>query len=296
MQRQGSHLGKVYLKGGDSRDCAHTAEEIKALRAAGIPFEITPGAGATWVLSGARVLLTRPQDQAGHLWERFLKLGADVMLQPAIRISDPADWGPVDAALDRLDQYDWLVFSSVNGVRYLLGRLCSGRGDLRRLGRVRLAAIGPATAEELGRFHLQADLVPQEYRAEALADALIDRCLGSRFLLARASRGRQVLAERLTAAGAAVDQIVVYSSTDVENADPDVADVLAAGRIDWITVTSSANARSLVAMFGDGLRNSKLASISPITSEVLRRLGHEPAVEANEYTTDGLVAAILARH
>jgi uroporphyrinogen III methyltransferase/synthase len=291
-------------------------------------------------LFGKRILLTRPQDQAGPLYERFTELGAEVLLQPAIRIGDPPDWAPVDAALDELDRYQWLVFSSANGVRYLLERLLGGGRDLRRLGQVKLAAIGPATADELRRYHLRADLVPGEYRAEALAEALVGRCGGSspdpcsssgtaadsvsrdvlpsprsrraprsgrgqgvrgsatgskpRLLLARASRGREVLAERLTAAGAAVDQIVVYSSTDVERADEDVAAAMAAGRIDWVTVTSSAIARSLVALFGDRLRRCKLASISPITSEALRQLGHEPAAEATEYTTEGLVAAILA--
>jgi uroporphyrinogen III methyltransferase/synthase len=112
--------------------------------------------------------------------------------------------------------------------------------------------------------------------------------------LARASRGREVLAERLRAAGGTVDQIVVYSSTDVKQPGEEVAAAMSAGRIDWVTVTSSAIARSLVALFGEQLRQSKLASISPITSETLRRLGHEPAAEATEYTTKGLVEAILA--
>jgi len=259
-------------------------------------------------LFGQRVLLTRPRDQVGPLCERLEELGAEVLVQPAIRIGDPPDWAPVDAALARLDQYDWLVFSSANGVCYLLERLFHRGGDLRRLGQVRLAAIGPATAEELRRYHLQADVVPGEYRAEALADELVGRCgsvrstagptVGStatpRFLLARASRGREVLAEQLTAAGAAVEQIVVYSSTDVEQAEEEVAAAMSAGRIDWVTVTSSAIARSLVAMFGEQLRGCKLASISPITSETLRQLGHEPAAEATEYTTEGLVEAILA--
>lgn len=243
-------------------------------------------------LFGTRVLLTRPRDQADSL-RRLTGLGADVMLQPAIRITDPPDWAPVDTALARLDRYDWLVFSSVNGVRYLLDRLCRGQGDLRRLGQVKLAAIGPATAEELRRYRLRADLIPGEYRAEILAEQLAAEAPGQRFLLARASRGREVLAERLSAAGGTVDQIVVYSSTDVKAADPRVAAALSAGRIDWVTVTSSAIARSLVALFGDALRQSKLASVSPVTSEALRQLGYEPAAEATQYTMEGLIQAII---
>ena len=116
---------------------------------------------------------------------------------------------------------------------------------------------------------------------------------GKRFLLARASRGREVLAERLTAAGAQVEQIVVYTSTDVERPEAEIAAMLRAGRIGWITVTSSAIARSLARLFGDDLRRAKLASISPITSGVLRELGYQPAAEAAEYTLAGLAAAIV---
>ena len=244
-------------------------------------------------LFGMRVMITRPRDEARALGERLAALGADVCVQPAISISDPPDWQPVDAALARLDHYDWLVFSSVHGVRYLLGRLLQTGGDIRRLGRVKLAAIGPGTAEELSRYHLRADLVPPQFCAESLAEALSGEAGGGRFLLARASRGRDVLPQMLTAAGAKVDQIAVYISSDVKQADAEVIAALRAGRIDWITVTSSAIARSLVALFGDDLRRSKLASISPVTSGVLRALGFEPAAEAAEYTMNGLVEAIL---
>jgi uroporphyrinogen III methyltransferase / synthase len=258
-------------------------------------------------LFGQRVLVTRPAGQADDLRHRLAALGAEVLLQPAIEIADPPDWSPVDAALAGMAQngpnqigtahYDWLVFSSANGVRYLLDRLLETGGDVRRLGGVRLAAIGPGTAEELAHYHLRADLVPGEFRAESLAEALSAAAAGKRFLLARASRGREVLADQLRDAGAAVDQVVVYTSRDVSRAEPAVAELLAAGRIDWITVTSSAIARSLVAMFGQpqasDLKGAKLASISPVTSATLRDLGYEPAAEAHEYTMAGLVEAML---
>ena len=253
--------------------------------------------------AGTRILLTRPCDQVEELKRRFTELGAEVMIQPAIRISDPPDWKPVDNALEHLDRYDWLVFSSVNGVRDLLDRLCGPNkiSEPRGLSPrqvffkyLKLAAIGPATAEALDRYHLRADLVPKEYRAESLACELAKVAAGRRFLLARASRGRDVLAEQITSAGGVVEQIVVYSSTDVDRAEPDVTAALLAGRIDWITVTSSAIAGALVGLFGEQLHRSKLASISPVTSGTLRRLGHQPAVEAAEYTVEGLVKAILA--
>jgi uroporphyrinogen III methyltransferase/synthase len=225
------------------------------------------------------------------------RLGADVILQPAIRIGPPADWRPVDAALARLGEFDWLVFSSANGVRSLFDRAAKKGTSLISAKSVmspfRVAAIGPGTAEELGRYGLKADLVPGQFRAEALADALGHDARGRRFLLVRASRGREVLAQELRAAGALVEQIVAYTSSDVERPDPAVAALLTAGRIDWITVTSSAIARSLVRLFGEDLRRARLASMSPLTSGVLGELGQSPAAEAVEYTMAGLVAAIV---
>ncbi len=244
-------------------------------------------------LFGQSVMVARPAEQIGTVADQLSELGAEAIVQPAIRISDPPDWQPVEDALERLESYDWLVFSSVNGVRYFLRRLIAGRTDVRRLGGVRLAAIGPGTADALADFHLKADLVPQEFRAESLATALAADAQGKRFLLARASRGREVLAEQLRSAGALVDQVVVYSSSDVTSPDEDVKERLAGGGIDWVLVTSSAIARSLVAMFGSDLRKTRLASISPVTSATLRELGHEPAVEAQSYTMTGAIEAIL---
>ena len=245
-------------------------------------------------LSGLLVLVTRPGEQAQELRELLAAQGAKVLEQPGITVSDPPDWSPVDAVLDRIAGYDWLVFSSGNGVKRLLDRLVFRGGSLGQLAAVKLAAIGPGTAAELVRYGLAAHVVPQEYRAEALAEALSPQAAGKRFLLARASRGRQVLPEQLAAAGGIVEQVVVYSTDDVETADPRIAAALAAGRVDWVTVTSSAIARAIVGLFGEQLRKARLASISPVTSQTLRELGHPPAAEATEYTMAGLVAAIAA--
>lgn len=244
-------------------------------------------------LFGLKVLVARPAEQASALAERLAELGADVLLQPAIEISDPPDWEAVDNALSRLAQFDWLVFSSANGVRYALERLFATGRDARHLGSIKLAAIGPGTADELARYHLTADLVPSEFRAESLAEALSNDAAGKCFLLARASRGREVLAEQLRAAGGLVEQIVVYSSTDVQTPDSQMARLLSVGKIDWIAVTSSAIARSLAAMFGSELHKSRLASISPVTSTTLRELGFEPSAEATQYTMPGVADAIV---
>ena len=247
-------------------------------------------------LSGVRVMVTRPRNPRDSLVEQLRRFGADVVWQPAIRIEPPLDWRPVDDALARLDAFHWLVFSSANGVRYLLERFRRDRTTVPPLpAGLRIAAIGPGTADELRRYRLQADLVPERFLADALADSLCREARGRRFLLARASRGREILAERLTAAGGDVEQIVVYRSLDEPAPDPQIAAMLAAGHIDWITVTSSAIARSLVNLFGDRLRCSRLASISPLTSGVLRGLGYAPSVESAEYTMPGLTAAMIGK-
>jgi uroporphyrinogen III methyltransferase / synthase len=236
-------------------------------------------------------MITRPEDPNDPMAIQLSQLGAEIIVQPAICIGPPPDWQPVDAALARLDQFDWLVFSSVNGVRSLLDRM--REKGISPIFRAKLAAIGPGTADELARWQLHADIVPKQFRAEALADALVQQATGQRFLLIRASRGREVLAQRLTAAGATVEQAVLYLNTDVERPNATVKALLHAHQIDWITVTSSSIARSLVKLFGKDLHRAKLASISPLTSSVLTELGHEPAAEATEYSVPGLVAAIV---
>jgi uroporphyrinogen III methyltransferase / synthase len=245
-------------------------------------------------LFGRTVLVTRPEHQADELAHRLRSLGANVLCQPAIEISPPVDWSPVDAAIKRLADFDWLVFSSSNGVHFFMQHLLGRGKDARQLGGVKLAAIGPATVEALAAFHLSADVQPDEYRAEALAEALGPHVRGQRVLLLRASRGREVLAEMLSAAGATVEQVVVYESNDVTSPDEDISAALATGSIDFTTVTSSAIARSLAKMFGPSLLKTRLAAISPLTADVLVELGYPPAIVADSYTSDGVVDAILA--
>lgn len=244
-------------------------------------------------LAGRRVLVTRAAGQAGALRDRLQELGAEVRSQPAIHILPPESWQAVDAAIDRLSDFRWLAFSSANGVQAFFDRLHERGLDARRLAGVRLAAIGSGTAAELARYRLHADLMPEEYRAEALAEAIVAQGPPGRALLVRASRGREVLAERLAEAGAEVEQVVAYRSLDVETPDAEIAQLMAAGEFDWVTATSSAIARSLVRLFGDALRRTRLVSISPLTSQTLRELGHAPAAEAAVYTLDGVVEALL---
>lgn len=248
-------------------------------------------------LFGQTVLVTRPSAQAKPTAQRLADLGARVLLQPVIETTDPKDLAAVDDAIGRLGDFDWLAFSSRNGIDFFLRRLHQLGHDARALGRVKLAAIGPATADALADWRLNTDLTPEEYRAEALAERLQAEASGKRVLLVRASRGREVLAEQLTAAGSQVEQVVAYQSEDVAAADDAILEEIAAGRVDWITVTSSAIARSVVRLFGDAIATAptppKLAAISPLTAEALLGEGAAAGCVAETYTSDGLIDAIV---
>ena len=196
-------------------------------------------------LFGKTILITRPEHQSRDLAAKFHELGAVALFQPAIHIGPPQDWKPVDHAIEELSSFDWIVFSSANGVKYFLDRLLVLGHDLRKLAGCRIAAIGPATSDALQQYHLRVELQPTEYRAEALAAELVPLSTNKRVLLLRASRGREVLAETLSAAGVNVSQVVVYQSEDVEEPTCYVLENLRTGKIDWITVTSSAIARAL---------------------------------------------------
>jgi uroporphyrinogen III methyltransferase/synthase len=245
-------------------------------------------------LFGTSVLVAGSRRTSGKLRQRLTILGAEVLTQPAIRVAPPPDWSAADAALARLDEYDWLVFTSGNGVDGLLSRVFEKGGDARTLGGVRIAALGKGTAERLGQYHLKPDLTPERVDAAELAETLSRNAPGGAFLLARASGDRPVLAEELEEIGAGVDQIPVYQTVEIKEPNEDVADALRAGEVTWITVTSSPTARSLVQQYGELLASSKLVSISPLTSATLRELGYEAALEASPHTLDGLLECLLA--
>jgi uroporphyrinogen III methyltransferase / synthase len=248
-------------------------------------------------LFGLRIGITRAQEQADTTVRRAIELGAQPMLLPMIEIGPADDWALVDAALDRLAEFDWLVFTSVNGVNGLLGRLWSQGGDARRLSRCRLAAIGPSTAAELEQYGLRCDLMPSENRAEALAEALEPHVSGRRVLWARANRGRDVLPERLQSAGAMLEQVVVYTNRDVDYLPAAELAQLEAGEIDWLGLSSPSIARNLTRLVTPAARHqlqthTRVAAISPVTAEAAQAAGLPVHAVANDYTWDGLFAAI----
>jgi uroporphyrinogen III methyltransferase/synthase len=265
---------------------------VVSLRAELAWFESRP-------LLGQRVLVTRPRHQASEMAARLEERGAVVSLLPAVEIREPEDWTAVDRALDQLASYHWLVFTSANGVEALIRRLLHSGRDLRALGGLRLAVIGPATADALRRYHLEPDLVPPAYDSESLASVLREQAAGRRVLLARADRGREVLRQQL-AGVAAVEQIAVYSQVDAIDPRSEALEALRQGEIDFVTLTSSNIARSLVRALDEAalqrIRSGtvRLISISPVTSAVIGELGLPVAAEAREFTAEGVVQALLA--
>ena len=209
-------------------------------------------------LHGQTILVTRPSEQAGQLAGPLRDLGAEVVIQPAIEVAPPDSYEPVDETIANLGDYDVIVFSSRNGVRFFLDRLMQIAGDIRILAKLRLAVVGSKTARALADYHLQADLVPNDFTARSLAAMLAPEAAGKRFLLIRASRGGQDLKDGLTRAGGICHEVVAYQNRDVTAASPTIAAQLKAGTIDWVTVTSSATAHSLHKLFGDDLRKARI--------------------------------------
>jgi uroporphyrinogen III methyltransferase/synthase len=250
-------------------------------------------------LFGKRVLVTRPRQQAGDMVHRLIDLGAVPYVLPTVEIREPADWAPVDLAIRALKQYAWLVFTSANGVTAFLGRLEKLGFDLRALGNTRLAAIGPKTAEALQSYHLQPDLVPRRFQSEDLAAALRTQIkAGERVLLARADRGRDILREQL-ASICQVEQIAVYSQVDAVGGDEEILNALRRGEIEFVTLTSSNIAKSLLVRLDATCRRRiesgeiKLISISPVTSAEIQKLGYPVAAEAKRATTEGMIEVLI---
>jgi uroporphyrinogen III methyltransferase/synthase len=252
-------------------------------------------------LFGRRVLVTRPPHQAGEMVRKLEHLGAVAYRLSGVEIREPADSGPLDGALGRLrgGGWDWVVFTSANGVHALLRRLGALGRDLRDLGGVRLAAIGPKTAEALREYHLRADVVPDStFSSEGLAAALSPHVAGRRVLLARANHGRELLRDEL-AKVATVEQVTVYDQVDAATPDAGVLDHLRRGEIRYVLLSSSNIARVVLRAFDETVRGRvqrgeiRLVAISPETGRAVRELGFPVAAEATIYTADGLIDALV---
>ena len=253
-------------------------------------------------LFGKRIVVTRPREQAGELVEALEQLGANVIEAPTVRIVPPDDYAPLDEACASVGSYDWLVFTSVNGVDAFFRRLHLGPFDVRALAGVHLCAIGPGTADRLARQGLKADLTPAEYRAESIVEALraTGDLSGLRFLLPRADVAREPLADELRRSGAEVTEVTAYRSVSVEGDEnePDVYRMLLDKAVDVMTFTSASTVRNFVRRHGqeavaDLLRPVAIASIGPVTAEAAQQSGLHTSIMPAEYTIPGLVRAIV---
>jgi uroporphyrinogen III methyltransferase/synthase len=225
--------------------------------------------------------------------------GARCLEAPTIEIVPPADFAPLDAALQHLSRYDWVIFTSANGVRAFMDRLFHKGIDVRALGRARLAVIGPATAQALRDYSLVADVVPDTFQAEGLLSVLEPKLLGgTRLLLARAEQARNVLPEGLTRLGVKLDVVPVYRALPPASMPPEAAKALAEGRVDLLTFTSSSTVHNFAGLVGkDAFQKlaarAAVASIGPITTATLKAFGITPQIEPAAFTIPALAAAIV---
>lgn len=248
-------------------------------------------------LAGKRIAITRAREQASALGEKLAALGAEVVEIPTIEIRPPDSWVPLDDAIRRLEEFQYLLLTSVNGVRNFLARLAAAGRGVGALDRLTVGAIGPATAAELARAGARVDLVPAEYVAEGLLAALGDRAVrGQAFLIPRARVARDVVPRVLEERGAHVEVVEAYQTVAPDIPPEEVARLLAPPP-DAITFTSSSTVRNFAKLVGESrvaetLRGVAIASIGPVTSQTLRELGLTVTLEAKESTMAGLAGAL----
>lgn len=249
-------------------------------------------------LFGKRILVTRSRAQASRLTAGLEDLGADCLEAPAIRIQPPADnYAALDKAIGSLADFDWIIYTSANGVEHFFSRLSEAGLDSRSLCDKKICAIGSATAQALEKHGIKADIVPKEYRAEGILSAMYGKLKeGDKVLLPRAAEARSILPEELKRQGADVVVATAYETVAGEADGMALSEELANGSIDAVTFTSSSTVKNLLKLLGDNapelLKNVKIAAIGPITAETCKQNGLQVTVQAQEYTIDGLIQAV----
>ena len=252
-------------------------------------------------LSGKRILVTRSRQQAGRLAEALEALGAEVLRLPTIEIVPPETYTHLDAALEGISSFDWLIVTSANGAEAIAARMNSLRISADQLKHLSVAAVGSATAAAMGRIGLEIAAMPDEYVAEALVAMLSDRVAGRRILLVRAAVARDVIPDELRKRAADVKVVDAYRTVIPVDSIARVRDLFSEGlhRPQAVTFTSSStvnNFLSLLSAAGMEPAPDLLAiSIGPITSRTLRQHHWEPAAEASSYNIPGLVEACVRR-
>jgi uroporphyrinogen III methyltransferase/synthase len=256
-------------------------------------------------LFGRRVIVTRPRAQAAEMCDRLSAFGAEAIEVPMIRIEPTDDPGPLLGAATDPRRFDWIVFGSANAVdAFMAAFFEAGARDVRALTGPRLCAVGTGTAEALRTYGVTADLVPREFRSEAVVAAMADKqpLDGARVLLPRADIGREVIADQLRAAGADVTEVVAYRTVlneRLRDEDPDIYKMLLEGRVDVVTFASPSAVRNFLKIYGedqvaDLLRQTAVAAIGPVTADAATQLGIPVTIQPSTYTVPALVDAIAA--
>jgi uroporphyrinogen III methyltransferase/synthase len=288
-------IAKAIKNSTDRRTAVLVVGRVAALREHLRWFDARP-------LFGKRVLVTRPREQAAELVELLEAWGAEAIEAPLVRILPPQDYAPLDQACRQAGRFGWIVFASINAVDAFMARLAASPLDVRALHGVKLCAVGPGTAKHLQQHGLKVDLMPPEYHAEAVVQAMVasGSLTGVAVLLPRSDIGREVIADELRKAGAEVSEVVAYRTivADPErDAEPDVYKLLLEKKIDVVTFTSPSAVRGFVKMVGaepatDLLRATVVASIGPVTAEAAAQLNIETTILPEQYTMPALAAAI----
>jgi uroporphyrinogen III methyltransferase/synthase len=252
-------------------------------------------------LFGKRIVVTRAREQASSFLSALSRLGARCIEFPTIEIVPPESWDEIDRAIEELNKYQWLLFTSVNGVKFFLSSLDRCGRDIRDLKGIKIATIGPKTAGAWLRMGIRPDLMPDEYRAEALLTAFQNHSLeGVRFLLPRAAMAREILPDELARLGARVDVIPIYRTVKPAHRVAGVKRLLEQGLLDMVTFTSSSTVKNFVEMFDvdmtllkQWMQRVSVACIGPVTAETVEKYGFSASLVASSYTIEALTDAIV---
>jgi uroporphyrinogen III methyltransferase/synthase len=249
-------------------------------------------------LAGKTVLVTRSQTQASSFKQKLQFYGAEVLEYPAIEIKDPKSWTPLDRAIRQIENYDWLVLTSVNGVNALWKRLEHLKKDARAFKNVRFAVVGDSTRQALAVKGINADLMPKNYHADSLFEMFDQKISlkGKRFLFVRADIASNEIVKKLKAKGAHVENVHAYRTVQNKAGIHFLSEWVKHKKIDYVTFTSSSTAQYFVSAMGEkNLKKlqTKYLSIGPVTSRSMRDLGLKPSAEAKEHTVEGLIKTLL---
>ena len=251
----------------------------------------------TQPLFGRGIVITRPERQVDDLARLLAAQGASPIAFPTIRIEPPSDWSELDKALERLETYSWLIFTSANGVHFFFERLREKGGDVRSLKGIKICCIGPATAAQIESRGIRADLVPGEFIAEGILKSFASMDLtGRKILIPRAAKARDVLPQGLRRQGAQVDVAVTYRTMNSGRKKEELQRFIDAGEVDVITFTSSSTVTNFVEIMGADYvlpPSIKIACIGPVTAATAKKAGFSIDIEQEQYTMDGLVQSLV---